>query len=137
MRGTIFGRVFSVGCVLGGLAALIAPAPAQERPDCADVTTQTQAVICYGQLMSEAETAMNRKLVMVKSLRRFLEDSELDAGLDEAQLAFLRYRKQTCDGVFAFRAGGSNQYPESLACQLLLDRQRAAALDNLYRNTAP
>ena len=136
MTGTGFWRVFSAGVALAGIVVAARPAAAQTGGDCADVTTQTQAVICYGQLMQEAETAMNRKLVMVKSLRRFLEDTELDNGLDAAQLAFVEYRKRTCDSVFAYRAGASNQYPESLACQLLLDRQRTAALENLYRASA-
>lgn len=114
------------------LCLISAPARSEERGDCADSTTTIAITACYGQLLGEAESAMTRKILQLKALKAFQGSQDLQDRLDTSQLAFLEYRKQVCDGIFAFWAGGTARNPETLACQLMLDRHRTQTLDNLY-----
>lgn len=118
------------GCVIGVGWARTGWGEAEDG--CAASSSQAEITACYGALLREAEAAMNREIVSIKALKPFLDSADLAERLDDSQLAFLAYRKQVCEGVFAFRGAGTAQYSEALACQLLLDRQRTAALENFY-----
>jgi uncharacterized protein YecT (DUF1311 family) len=124
------GTSISVTALLLGLSALPAVAQHMNAKDapCRGVVVTAEMAACF----YKASTAHNSELAsLFAAVRPAVGGDELKL-LDRAQVAWLEYRKLSCDSEYAMYQGGSAAPTVRFACLEALTRDRIKQLHDAY-----
>ena len=99
---------------------VVADTPAAPRPDCGEMSMQTDMNICFA---NEAEQSEQLLGALLHELNANL-DSQQRKDLASVQAIWVKYRRDHCDWQAAFFDGGSVQPTIRSTCYQSLTRQR-------------
>jgi len=94
--------------------------------DCQQAYTTIEVNQCAQQELLSAEKKMQRYLA--QSIAQFRDDSLVAESIEQAQHAWLAYRKTHCDSVYNQWRGGTIRTVMAIACETKLTQQRTREL---------